>query len=233
MRDLVVHVAAWAEHGAAALELAASGRGADFAYSKAETDAMNERILADGRSTSPAGGPRPRGAWLRGASASESRTSTRQRSIGSSATATRSRRSSATTGPTTTPSTRRTCGPGSGARSRMMSPTERASRTATDPDGARRGAARASQRREPPLSRARRADDAGPRVRPALQGAQRARGRAPRAGHAGLADPARRGPGRRWLPVGASRRRPCSASATPSAPTSSASSTRACDAASA
>jgi hypothetical protein len=53
VRDLVVHVAAWAEHAAAALDLAASGRGAQFAYSTDETDAMNERILAEGRSTSP------------------------------------------------------------------------------------------------------------------------------------------------------------------------------------
>lgn len=54
VRDLVVHVAAWAEHAAAALDLAVTGRGAEFAYSTDETDAMNERILADGRSTSPA-----------------------------------------------------------------------------------------------------------------------------------------------------------------------------------
>ena len=53
VRDLVVHVAAWAEHAAAALDLATAGRGAEFAYSTAETDAMNERILAEGRSTSP------------------------------------------------------------------------------------------------------------------------------------------------------------------------------------
>jgi hypothetical protein len=53
VRDLVVHVAAWSEHGADALDLAASGRGAEFAYSKAETDAMNERILADARATAP------------------------------------------------------------------------------------------------------------------------------------------------------------------------------------
>ena len=56
VRDLVVHVAAWAEHAAAALDLAVAGRGAEFAYSTDETDAMNERILAEGRSTSPAGG---------------------------------------------------------------------------------------------------------------------------------------------------------------------------------
>jgi hypothetical protein len=54
VRDLVVHVAAWAEHAAAALELAAEGRGAEFAYSTDDTDAMNERILAEGRSIAPA-----------------------------------------------------------------------------------------------------------------------------------------------------------------------------------
>jgi hypothetical protein len=54
VRDLVVHVAAWAEHAALALDLAAAGRGAEFDYSPDQTDAMNERILAEGRSTSPA-----------------------------------------------------------------------------------------------------------------------------------------------------------------------------------
>jgi Mycothiol maleylpyruvate isomerase N-terminal domain len=54
VRDLVVHVAAWAEHAAGAIDLATSGRGAEFAYSPTETDAMNERILADARTTSPA-----------------------------------------------------------------------------------------------------------------------------------------------------------------------------------
>lgn len=53
VRDVVVHIAAWAEHGAGAIELATSGRGAEFAYTTADTDAMNERILADGRRTSP------------------------------------------------------------------------------------------------------------------------------------------------------------------------------------
>lgn len=54
VRDMVVHVAAWADHASGALDLAAEGRGQEFAYSGAETDAMNERILADGRSLSPA-----------------------------------------------------------------------------------------------------------------------------------------------------------------------------------
>ena len=53
VRDLVVHLAAWDEHGTSAIELAVNGRGAEFAYSTGDTDAMNARILADGRSTSP------------------------------------------------------------------------------------------------------------------------------------------------------------------------------------
>lgn len=54
VRDLVVHVAAWAEHAAHALDLASTGRGAEFDYSTDQTDAMNERILAEGRTISPA-----------------------------------------------------------------------------------------------------------------------------------------------------------------------------------
>jgi Mycothiol maleylpyruvate isomerase N-terminal domain len=53
VRDLVFHVAAWCDHGSAALDLASSGRGDDFAYSWNDTDAMNEQFLADGRSLSP------------------------------------------------------------------------------------------------------------------------------------------------------------------------------------
>jgi hypothetical protein len=53
VRDLVHHVAAWCEHGSEALDLAASGRGAEFAYAKHETDAMNARFLAEGRAASP------------------------------------------------------------------------------------------------------------------------------------------------------------------------------------
>lgn len=53
VRDLVVHVAAWCEHASAALDLAAEGRGAEFGYSPAETDAMNERLLDEARATSP------------------------------------------------------------------------------------------------------------------------------------------------------------------------------------
>ena len=54
VRDLVHHVARWCEHGSEAVDLAAHGRGEAFAYSKRDTDAMNERFLADGRTTSPA-----------------------------------------------------------------------------------------------------------------------------------------------------------------------------------
>lgn len=53
VRDLVVHVAAWDEHGTAALELATSGRGEDFAYSTSDTDAENDRIEAEALRTSP------------------------------------------------------------------------------------------------------------------------------------------------------------------------------------
>lgn len=53
VRDIVVHVAAWSEHATAALELAAAGRGSEFDYSTAETDAMNARILDEARRTSP------------------------------------------------------------------------------------------------------------------------------------------------------------------------------------
>ncbi|MEO6577441.1 MAG: maleylpyruvate isomerase N-terminal domain-containing protein [Candidatus Limnocylindria bacterium] len=49
VRDLVVHVAAWCEHGAGAIDLAEADRGAEFAYSRADTDAMNERFAADGQ----------------------------------------------------------------------------------------------------------------------------------------------------------------------------------------
>jgi hypothetical protein len=53
VRDIVVHVAAWCEHATHALELAETGRGGEFAYSTAETDAMNVRILEHARRTSP------------------------------------------------------------------------------------------------------------------------------------------------------------------------------------
>jgi hypothetical protein len=53
VRDLVVHVAFWCEHASGAIDLATSGRGGEFAYSSDQTDAMNARLLADGRSVSP------------------------------------------------------------------------------------------------------------------------------------------------------------------------------------
>lgn len=53
VRDLVVHVAAWCTHATEALELAAAGRGGEFGYSTADTDAMNARILEEARRTSP------------------------------------------------------------------------------------------------------------------------------------------------------------------------------------
>jgi hypothetical protein len=54
VRDVVVHVAAWDEHGTEALGLAAGGQGELFTYSTDDTDAMNEQILAEGRTLSPA-----------------------------------------------------------------------------------------------------------------------------------------------------------------------------------
>jgi hypothetical protein len=53
VRDIVFHLAAWCEHGSEALALAAAGRGDEFAYASGDTDAMNERFLAEGRSVSP------------------------------------------------------------------------------------------------------------------------------------------------------------------------------------
>ena len=53
VRDIVVHVAAWCDHGKSALELAVAGQGDAFDYSTSDTDAMNARILADGRAVSP------------------------------------------------------------------------------------------------------------------------------------------------------------------------------------
>ena len=53
VRDVVHHVARWCEHGSEAIDLVAHGRGEAFEYSKADTDAMNERFLAEGRSVSP------------------------------------------------------------------------------------------------------------------------------------------------------------------------------------
>jgi Mycothiol maleylpyruvate isomerase N-terminal domain len=54
VRDLVYHLAVWCEHGSEALDLASHGRGESFSYSTDDTDAMNARFLAEGRSVSPA-----------------------------------------------------------------------------------------------------------------------------------------------------------------------------------
>ena len=51
-RDLAVHAAFWSEHGAEALELAAAGRGEEFAYDNSQTDAMNAATAAAGHGTS-------------------------------------------------------------------------------------------------------------------------------------------------------------------------------------
>jgi hypothetical protein len=51
-RDLVVHCAFWSEHGANAVELAASGRGDAFDYDNSQTDAMNAATAAAGHATS-------------------------------------------------------------------------------------------------------------------------------------------------------------------------------------
>jgi hypothetical protein len=51
-RDLVVHVAFWSEHGADALELAASGHGGSFDYDSSQTDALNAATAAAGHATS-------------------------------------------------------------------------------------------------------------------------------------------------------------------------------------
>ena len=53
VRDLVVHVAFWSEHAAGALELATAGRGADFAYDRAQTDAMNADVLREAEAIDP------------------------------------------------------------------------------------------------------------------------------------------------------------------------------------
>lgn len=53
-RDLVAHVAFWSDHGAAALALAASGRGAEFDYDTARTDAMNADVFREAAGLTPA-----------------------------------------------------------------------------------------------------------------------------------------------------------------------------------
>jgi Mycothiol maleylpyruvate isomerase N-terminal domain len=54
VRDLVHHLAAWCDHGSEAIDLAAHGRAEAFNYSTGDTNAMNERFLAEGRAISPA-----------------------------------------------------------------------------------------------------------------------------------------------------------------------------------
>jgi hypothetical protein len=51
-RDLVVHAAFWSEHGADALELAATGRGDAFDYDSGQTDTMNAATAAAGHASS-------------------------------------------------------------------------------------------------------------------------------------------------------------------------------------
>lgn len=51
-RDLVVHAAFWSEHGAEAVEMAAAGRGEEFAYDNTQTDAMNAATAAAGHGSS-------------------------------------------------------------------------------------------------------------------------------------------------------------------------------------
>ncbi|MGI8999851.1 MAG: maleylpyruvate isomerase N-terminal domain-containing protein [Candidatus Limnocylindria bacterium] len=53
VRDLIVHVAFWAEHATEAIRLAAAGRGREFTYDTTETDAMNARLLQESRTTTP------------------------------------------------------------------------------------------------------------------------------------------------------------------------------------
>jgi len=52
-RDLVAHVAFWSDHGADALELAASGKGRDFDYDSSQTDAINEEVFAGASTLTP------------------------------------------------------------------------------------------------------------------------------------------------------------------------------------
>ncbi|HYI68073.1 MAG TPA: maleylpyruvate isomerase N-terminal domain-containing protein [Candidatus Limnocylindrales bacterium] len=53
VRDLIVHVAFWAEHATTALRLAADARGDEFAYDTAQTDAMNARLLKESQHVAP------------------------------------------------------------------------------------------------------------------------------------------------------------------------------------
>ncbi|MEO7295633.1 MAG: maleylpyruvate isomerase N-terminal domain-containing protein [Candidatus Limnocylindria bacterium] len=53
VRDLIAHIAFWAEHATGALALATADRGDEFAYDTARTDAMNARLLEESRTTTP------------------------------------------------------------------------------------------------------------------------------------------------------------------------------------
>lgn len=53
VRDLIAHVAFWAEHATEALRLATDGRGDAFAYDISQTDAMNARLLEESRQMRP------------------------------------------------------------------------------------------------------------------------------------------------------------------------------------
>ena len=53
VRDLVVHLAFWCEHGTEALRLATAGRASEFAYDTADTDRMNAELEHEARRTSP------------------------------------------------------------------------------------------------------------------------------------------------------------------------------------
>jgi hypothetical protein len=52
-RDLVAHVAFWADHGADALALAVAGRGAEYDYQPSQTDAMNAARFAVSQTMTP------------------------------------------------------------------------------------------------------------------------------------------------------------------------------------
>lgn len=52
-RDLVEHVASWSDHGADALESAVEGRGAEFDYDTADTDAINAGIAKRAQALAP------------------------------------------------------------------------------------------------------------------------------------------------------------------------------------
>jgi hypothetical protein len=53
VRDLLVHIAFWCEHGADALALATGGRGAEFDYRHDQTDAMNAALAAEAADLPP------------------------------------------------------------------------------------------------------------------------------------------------------------------------------------